>query len=347
MLILQNPLRFPFRGKKPLVIGQATFERCCCGEAPPVVNVTCQSKTGPFTICGWSGFDDGSYNPASPQDWEGWGRTWGRKEIRLSHNHNWVRRTYDGGGALAATEYFTDSLTGDGWLIFECGDTYPRDSGELIRRQQRTITDYVISPPADSDVSSDNSYALDSYYSVADWLTNYSLFDVVSSTKSVLGPPSVPDSDVPASVTTTLLSKTYLSNGSVTAGIPPDDQATNTAASNNQELLQDEVDLFSASTGTAGSSCEASASPSGSVLSPDSYGNIDYDGTTVRLLVSVSWQAGAEVVVRLNFSGGITSDLVVDLDATGNASVYVTLPVQKPSQTLTYLGFEVLSWASS
>jgi hypothetical protein len=66
------------------IIGQCSD--CCNCNAPtvafyPSVSVSCRSLTGTVTICGISGYDDGSYDSGDPGAWEGQGKKWKKRTL--------------------------------------------------------------------------------------------------------------------------------------------------------------------------------------------------------------------------------------------------------------------------
>lgn len=66
------------------ILGQCP-ECCTCPQPEalfyPRVSVECESRTGTASICGYSGYDDGSYDSSNPADWEGQRRKWKSRTI--------------------------------------------------------------------------------------------------------------------------------------------------------------------------------------------------------------------------------------------------------------------------
>jgi hypothetical protein len=69
--------------------------RVCDGSIP--VSVSCQSLSGSGELCGFSAYDDGAYDPASPSTWAGQYRKW-RTETRSGAVGFYINR-YGGGDA--------------------------------------------------------------------------------------------------------------------------------------------------------------------------------------------------------------------------------------------------------
>jgi hypothetical protein len=114
----------------------------CCGEGAWLLVGDCQSLTGTATLCGHSGFDDGTYDPDAPEAWAGQYRKW-RDLTRSGSNgfysvdsgtSDWVstRRVFYGGTisiALCEGEECESTCTTTGSYLI--GDiTYSAGAGD-------------------------------------------------------------------------------------------------------------------------------------------------------------------------------------------------------------------------
>ena len=85
VLVRRSPLRFPFKGKVPLLVGKSAFASCCCGGGagiPPTgIDYSCENVTGSGLLYGFSAYDDGSYNSGDPAAWPHQFRKWKNLQI--------------------------------------------------------------------------------------------------------------------------------------------------------------------------------------------------------------------------------------------------------------------------
>lgn len=58
------------------IIGQCHL---CCDPTLSSVVIEGWHTTSSVEVSGWVGFDDGSYDPAHPENWNGWGKLWRRR----------------------------------------------------------------------------------------------------------------------------------------------------------------------------------------------------------------------------------------------------------------------------
>jgi hypothetical protein len=297
-----------------VTLGRVVLEDClgCCGDA--LVEWTCRSLTGTGELCGFSGYDDGTYDPLDPAAWAG----------NTPLPRKWAERALDG---------TLDSYTGD------CSSC-PAGVG-FVGGAERNVFTGTVTVDCDGTFGGTGSVALDQAGPdcVLVFVGDFSKTEidagpfgnvVLSCSGAAFG------SNYEESFT--LLTRTLTGCGCTTRGSAPGAaEATGTAT----ETLGAEDTLYAALARvdpplTPGTSCCAETT-STDLTEPESIDPVAITGTAVELDVTVSGDPSTDYLVTLYFRnettaippvvGAYTSlEIPVTTDGAGVAAFTVDIP---------------------
>ena len=142
----------------------------CC-EFTPSVSIACESRTGTADLCGWSGYDDGSYDAGDPEAWAGQCRKW-RSKTLSGGSTRIVYSAFDCGGSCDGVERYEYS----GTITLDC-DSSPTPTG-----LREWYAGGASSCP-DGDYQTTNTvYGIQLFYGCQDAFTLHSTLTIKTST---------------------------------------------------------------------------------------------------------------------------------------------------------------------
>ncbi len=305
------------------VLGQCAA--CCtCTDGfarvpSAVVNVSCASLTAVPTLCGFSGYDDGSYDSGNPELWEGQGKKWTTRVFAGSLEFKDGTCAPGGVGGPARVSF---TLSGDN--LEECSGSTPGSSSARY-----DDLSYTCATPS-SLVATYTNYAriLGASSGIGDIVTvGY------ASTSATLTEFTVTGDEV------LVTDRMWFGSATETLTIPD----TVAAA------------IARATTPTAGTSCcaETGEITVGNLTEPESTVSITLgSSTSVTLTVTINGLPETEYVVRIRYSntydGDPTPDTydtlpAVETDIYGVAEFDVDIPDPVPLATRCFVSAEIVT----
>ncbi len=288
---------------------------CCdCGvtviSSAPTVTFTCESQTASGSLCGFSGYDDGTYDSGDPEAWEGQYRKWRYREI--------VAEITTGGCSDGCAQEYRYTI--DGTAEITCAGS-----------TGTTMTTTAIGDAGDGTcVDGSETYSAVMEYPN----TSY--------------PGTCSGNDGLAMYTATLTEKSIVQCANDCSGFTNNGSfGTATETLSGEVSLADAIAESDPETGT---SCTASGgtidTTSPGSTAPISFSG----ATSVTATITVSGgtpSSTVNIIVGYSNSGGADTyeEIAVDLDETGGAEFALLVPMPAPGETRTIFSVSVKEYS--